>query len=97
MLEQVTSAPALIGSTSMLQSQPDRPTVPSKTAVVPSDFHARNHVGVPEASADESLTMASKVATPSVVLSSAVAAKVRVAYLVAPPTAVSAVAGWAPS
>ena len=82
----------------MMQSVPERPTVKSITAVVPSVIQARPQVGVIAASADASAVMVSKVAMPLAAdPERAVASKVSVQPSVWSVMAVSAVAGWVPS
>jgi hypothetical protein len=98
MLVTDTAAPMEMATELMLQSAPEVPTVPSKTEVVPSLFTALNQAAVPEAFAEASCVIAAKVATPAEVEpESAVAPKVSSARSVCVVTAVSDVAGCAPS
>src|SRR5262245_8333969 len=78
-----------------IRSAAEVPTLPSKTAVVPSDLRARNHEAVPPATA-LAAPMALAVATPELLAApNAVALKVSVTSRV-PVAAALALAGWVP-
>jgi hypothetical protein len=59
-----TELPATMLVVFKFRSDPDVPTFPSSTWVVPSDLTSRNHVAVPVASADESDVIELRVRTP---------------------------------
>ena len=63
-LVTLTLPVATIDTEDRLRSLPDVPTLPSITAVVPSDFHNRKWVAVPVLSAEESAVTVPTVSTP---------------------------------